>query len=330
MHQHTHSQIPMKLIEKNMSGVLLLGQNSTPIGNAIRRFMMNKATFYSIGNVHITENDTPYPNEVLQQRIELIPLRIPPWKESIFKRNKILIEISKDNYSRDKDLAVTSNHFSFVKMTHDNRVKKANINKKQFFRACPLTKRFIHIVDIPSLDSYLPELPHVKLKGVKKDHASFRVQATIQRDNGEKHIKFSPVSVAFIKNRHGSNELHFESVGAYTPREIVKSTLEAIITSVDTLMSKSKITEEGVYTTGVDYGLLHLIRNKLVKKPDVLFCAIRKVHPLENKIVLKLELDSKCKRSVEKMLQHTLDQVKIDFVKLRLKMCDALRQQTPY
>jgi DNA-directed RNA polymerase subunit L len=126
-------EIPVKSIQKG--GNLLTFQiRGVPVQfvNAIRRTLLNETPTVEITDVHILENDTLMPHEVLRHRTEMLPVNVHPAQEDVIRDTKLTLRmvaeenriVTTDDFAnnilmRDIDLGTP---IFFLKLKKDEKI----------------------------------------------------------------------------------------------------------------------------------------------------------------------------------------------------------------
>jgi len=156
------------------------------ISNSLRRIM--KAEIPTVGfriypyeesTLTIIKNETPIDNEMLSQRIGLIPIHVDARK---FDVNDYLFIIEKENPSSKDFLEVSSQDFQIKKLSENKMLSRDQV--KKIFPPDPLTNEYIIITLLKPWENMAHDKPKFHIEGkavvsIQKEHALFSQTAAI-------------------------------------------------------------------------------------------------------------------------------------------------------
>lgn len=209
----------------DVSGTLLIEGTNNATVNGIRRTMLRDVPVLAVSQVEITKNNTPMPDEMLSHRIGLVPMYAKDISEDITKM-KLTIEKSGPCELYSDDICCDS--VSIVSGVY----------------ICPLYRD----QEIILTGSFTI--------GTGKEHARFQrcvAPAYSIRHSGmqstecfcvdtaaettcERCGKFKPCLE--IQKRNKVHVLTYETIGGITPKQLITSTLQVLISKLDNLHTK--------------------------------------------------------------------------------------------
>jgi len=175
--------VRITLIHKSKDGLyfeFFIEDGDVHIMNAIRRAMLSETVTLAIHDVYINQNTSVMPDEVLAQRLGLIPLRIDS------SELNLLEEVG----AAEPDLR------RLYKLTARLRLKKANLETDpNSMKIVTVYSGDLVSVDKKTLRPVYDNIPIVKL-GANQE---VDIECVAKVGRGKDHAKFSPVSVVAYK-----------------------------------------------------------------------------------------------------------------------------------
>jgi len=154
----------------------------------------------STTDVEVKQNDTPMTNEMLADRIGLLPLYVPD--PLLWKEDRYLFVLNATG-NKDQMTHVTSSDFvvkEFVSMedSKEEHEKTEVLAKNTFFPPHPLTGQTCLIATLPRMVGSVPQGIHIVAKATK--------------GTGREHARFSPVSQCSYEYTLDTNPMRQEEM----------------------------------------------------------------------------------------------------------------------
>jgi DNA-directed RNA polymerase subunit L len=265
-----------KINKINDSEIQIMFNKGTPyyVLNMYRCFLLSHIPTFALTKQKVNMNTTVYSDEIIQQRISLIPIHVPDKYNGL--ENKIIFKIDKKNEQK-KNIDITTNDFIITLNDNNNT---CIINPEEFFE----TK------------SYEDPIPIVTLYNSERDvhEPSLQLEVTLEQDVGATHICHSPVSIVSIYD----DVLNVEFTHTKNIDISIKNAKNAIknqILNISEEIFKSNninIAGENKFYVNIDinkYPIIHTlsiyIQKNLNKK--FTFVAFEKNHPLKSNTKMK-------------------------------------------
>jgi len=213
--------LDVKLLEaKGKTAKLLLKGTNHAFVNALRRQIMAKTPVFAVENVHFYQNNSPMFDEMLANRLSLIPLKMDSRKYKQGDKVKLVLEkdgpctvYSKDIKSTDPKIEPAELNVPITKLGEGQKVKL------EMDAIVSLGKD--HAKWQPAIASY-QELPIISGKG--KSYKADVIEMILdekQRDiilDENQKIEYDPTTFIFV----------VESFGNLDPKELFLSALEGL------------------------------------------------------------------------------------------------------
>ena len=158
--------------------------------NMFRCVFINHTSSYALTNVYIHTNSSLCNDQIIKQRLSLLPIHIPT--NCLKKETKLIFKIDKKNENKH-NIDITTNDFMILMKEKD---KITFVKPDTIFPKYPESDNFI---------------PIVTLYNSHKDTTSpcLQLEATLSRNVGASNICFSPVSVVSIDEKDNSLNVEF-------------------------------------------------------------------------------------------------------------------------
>ncbi|KAG8185524.1 hypothetical protein JTE90_012861 [Oedothorax gibbosus] len=173
------------VLEFDMMGV------GPPIANAIRRILIAEVKTMAIDKIHLFNNTTVIPDEVLTHRIGLIPIKVDP---RLFN-----IKATDDDEGTEED---TLQFDLKVKCTRTGASKSDFLPDSKAFNHSKVYSsdlKFVPIGNQKQMYGYIRPVKEDILIAVMKPGHEIDLRAFCYKNKGREHAKFSPVVIASYK-----------------------------------------------------------------------------------------------------------------------------------
>ena len=151
-------------------------------------------------DVNIIKNDSKINNEIIKNRLGLIPIHITDTKFKI-EDYEFIIDISKEVSSISGDLSITTKDIKILKIKENKYLEEKE--REKIFPKDPLTNEYILITKILLSDNiYKLNLLYNDTRNVTdKTKLEFKVNAKAVLSNGKEHAKWMPSCKALFCNK---------------------------------------------------------------------------------------------------------------------------------
>jgi DNA-directed RNA polymerase alpha subunit len=185
-----------------------LGNVDLSMVNSLRRAIYSYIECFAFrthpinkNDVNIIKNDSKINNEIIKNRLGLIPIHITDTKFKI-EDYEFIIDISKEINSISGDLNITSKDIKILKIKENKYLDEKE--RENIFPKDPLTNEYILITKILLSDNiYKFNLlyDNNKLNLNDKTKLEFKVKAKAVLSNGKEHAKWMPSCKALFCNK---------------------------------------------------------------------------------------------------------------------------------
>lgn len=179
------------------------------LANSIRRSMISyvptvgfKAQPYEHNTINIKENNSKLNNEIIKQRLSLIPINIPFPEDFDIEDYIFILDVNNNTHNI---LTVTTEHFTIKRISTNKYLSKLEVQK--ILPADPITGDFIPIVRLlpkhyTSLN-HTPDVSRAIMDAIKipvSESIGIKLEAKLVISNGLDNAVYSPVCIASYGN----------------------------------------------------------------------------------------------------------------------------------
>ena len=188
--------------------------------NSIRRAQNYIKTFgfrthpYEKNDINVITNDSKLHNQLIIERIGLIPVHITDYKFEI-ENYEFQIDISKVINEIQTKIEVTSKDIKILDIKKNDYISEKERDK--IFPKDPLTKEYIIITKLFSTNNFIEILDFSKINKIE-----FKVKAKAVLSNGEEHSRWYPACIFCYQNKIDEKKAS-EAKKEYVQNEIKKS-----------------------------------------------------------------------------------------------------------
>ena len=286
--------------------------------NMFRCVFINHTSSYALTNVYIHTNSSLCNDQIIKQRLTLLPIHIPV--DCLRKETKLIFKIDKKNENK-YNIDITTNDFMILMKENDNIT---------FVKPDTIFPKY------PESDNCIPI---VTLYNSHKDTTSpcLQLEATLSRNVGASNICFSPVSVVSIDEKDNSlnveflDERNIESC-SIAAMVFIRNQLELFKVVFHLQEDNTNVTfKEGGKRFSFDidvnmfpiiYTLSIYLQNSLSKK-KIPFVAFKRNHPLKAMSQMHFEHCCKSLKDANQEINKSIDKLHhqmsdcIEFIKQR-------------
>jgi DNA-directed RNA polymerase alpha subunit/DNA-directed RNA polymerase subunit L len=222
------------------------------LANSIRRSMISyvptaafKAQPYEHCTIDIKRNDSKLNNEIIKQRLSLIPINIPFPEDFDIEDYIFILDIENDTHNI---LTVTTEHFTMKRISTNKYLSKSEV--QQFLPADPITKEFIPIVRLLPKHytalNHTPEVSRAIMDAIKIPVANtigIKLEAKLVISNGLDNAGFSAVSLASYGNTIDTEKAKVAEDAYVDSIHSIEKGQEITLSDEQTLRRRFKINE---------------------------------------------------------------------------------------
>lgn len=293
----TTNMIPTKTVD--LSGFRIKFQiRGVPVqfANAIRRVLLNEMPVVEIADVHILENSTLMPHEMLQLRTELLPVNVRPTEEDLIRTAKLTLNVSGERKVYTSDFTVTGGRTDILMQDRDLD-KPLYFLKTKNGEAVHLTAG-LRVNPTSSHVCVATYMYHVDEEIAKVDKEKF-VGENEGWENAPKVFENFYRQRSFYKNEKGRPDwfdFEVESIGVIPARDLAKEAIEIVKTLVSEWKKNDIIREkeENVYRIEAISGghtVGALVQAVLYESGLCSFVSYDIPHPLRTDMVIRFRTD---------------------------------------
>lgn len=272
--------------------------------NALRRILIGNLPTVVIRDVHILENTTQLPHEMLKHRVEMLPVKVSPDDAAIIKDAKIELRVLPDK-ENDRVRTITTDDFVvesgregilmkdrdlgtpllFIRVRKGESVHikaRLALEQEQVSQVCTATTGW-HID---------PELAAAARKEYEEAGNDVRIfdNSLVQRYYSRDE-----------NNRPNWFDMSIESVGVLQTKELLKMAVGILRKKVSAYMKEAlesiqRESDEGSYTISLEQGghtIGYLLQEVIYSDSNVNFVSYDIPHPLRNTMILRFNTGKK-------------------------------------
>ena len=284
--------------------------------NALRRLILHGVPTVVIRDVQILENTTQLPHEMLKHRVEMLPVNVNPEDASVIRDTKIELRILPDKET-GKVRVITTDDFKV-----DSTRNKVLLRDRDFDTPCLFLRvrpnESVHVTGRLALETqHVSQVCNVSTKWhIDPERAKEDKKAWVEAGNDPQVFDNFYIQKSYSrdeKNRPNWIDMHIESVGVLSAKDILRYAVAILRKQLETYMKDAlqNITrerEEGSYTVSLDQGghtLGALVQEVMYGDLNVDFTGYDIPHPLRNTMVIRFHT----KKSPESVLKTASDAI---------------------